>query len=265
MNAKEVKMSPKMAMDLLSRNDHNRPISKLYVAQLVETINRGDWRANAETIKVAKNGSLLDGQHRLQAIVNSGKTVPVLLAEGVDDDVFDTIDTGKRRSAADTLGVMGISEYAAKAAAVRLILILSEDNPTFRENYSNHQIREWVEAFGTDLEPFMPLARKTYGTQLVDKSTVVGLSYFMAQKTNMREIEQFWERVADGAGLAKGHPILALRKRLMEQRMAGKAKLPRQTVIALIIKAWNKTRKNNMLNPRAGLQWREDESFPRIV
>jgi len=69
-------VTPKMALRWLSCNPHNRRISEERVAKLCEKIRLGEWSPNPP-VEVFDTGRLWNGQHRLTAIVKTGKTVPL--------------------------------------------------------------------------------------------------------------------------------------------------------------------------------------------
>lgn len=96
-----VNVTPKMAEYWLSLNTENRKVRPGYVKALAEAMKRGEFVASHQPIAV--NGErLLDGQHRLLAVIASGaKAVPLTVAFEVDSSTFDVIDTGVRRSVAD--------------------------------------------------------------------------------------------------------------------------------------------------------------------
>src|ERR1700750_3512325 len=100
-------ISPDMAQEILAANGHNRNMRSPRVAQLAEVMRRGEWILNGETIKVATDGTLLDGQHRLQAVVDSGATIETLVMRGMSLETQDTVDTGRRRRLADILAIEG--------------------------------------------------------------------------------------------------------------------------------------------------------------
>jgi hypothetical protein len=83
-NFEQAIMTPIYAQRLLAGNIGNRPMNDTFVRDLVGRMCRGEWADNAETIKVGTDGLLKDGQHRLRAIVDSGCTVPMTVAFGVD-------------------------------------------------------------------------------------------------------------------------------------------------------------------------------------
>lgn len=67
----------------------------------------GRWRLNGETVKFSATGHLYDGQHRLNAVVQSGTTVPMVVIRGLGDDVMPTVDAGAKRSYSDALKLSG--------------------------------------------------------------------------------------------------------------------------------------------------------------
>ena len=90
---KIVSISPEYASQLLECNTHNRPLNINRAKKIADAILRGEWQLNGDAIRLSKSGVLLDGQHRLKAIDISGVQVQSILITGLDDDVFNTIDT----------------------------------------------------------------------------------------------------------------------------------------------------------------------------
>ncbi|WP_157509211.1 hypothetical protein [Luteipulveratus halotolerans] len=108
-------ITPERATELLANNPHNRPLVASRVAALVHALESGQWRLTHQGIALAADGALLDGQHRLTAIVRTGVTVELQVSR-MKDDVFDVIDTGRARGArrpASAAGVPGPQRSAA--------------------------------------------------------------------------------------------------------------------------------------------------------
>lgn len=101
--ARVVTMSPSRAADLLTRNTINRPPREAWVAYLAERIAANEWHLTQDAIAVDVEGNLANGQHRLSAIVRAGKSVSVLLMEGLPVDTMAVIDRGIVRTQADNL------------------------------------------------------------------------------------------------------------------------------------------------------------------
>lgn len=81
-------ITPKMAEEYLKSNSANyRNLSTAKVNSYADDMKSGNWQENGEGIVFAENGLLKDGQHRLNAIIKSGVTVPMLVVRGIANDV----------------------------------------------------------------------------------------------------------------------------------------------------------------------------------
>lgn len=96
-------IGPEAARRMLERNEGNRPIRRHMFARYAATMAAGNWRTSPEPIVIGKSGRLLNGQHRLSAVITSGAEVPFMVVSGVDDAAFEVIDRGGPRSLADAL------------------------------------------------------------------------------------------------------------------------------------------------------------------
>lgn len=120
--SKVERVTPEIASQWLKGNTLNRPLRLGYVVKLAEQMKAGAWRV-AQPISFNGDGTLLDGQHRLSAIVRSGTTVEMLVVRGLAHDVFDVLDQGVARSAADLFSLRG-GKNVAKACAIAASIIL---------------------------------------------------------------------------------------------------------------------------------------------
>ena len=120
-------ITPEGAKDLLTRNEDNRRLRKWWVAALANKIRRGEWIATHQGIALAKSGRLLDGQHRLAAIAESGQAVEILLVTGISDEAFKVIDSGVKRSIGD---LTGLKQKEAEVARVAAVLATGEPAPS---------------------------------------------------------------------------------------------------------------------------------------
>jgi hypothetical protein len=97
-------ITPETAEDMLKRLDSNRRLITTHVTFLAEEIRENRWRVNGDTIRFS-NRRLLDGQHRLHAVIQADKPIWALIVEEIPDESFDTIDTGRTRGAGDILSL----------------------------------------------------------------------------------------------------------------------------------------------------------------
>lgn len=101
-------VTPQLAEDWLTHcNTHNRKLIDAHVDYLAAEMKAGRWRLTHQGIAFSVNRVLLDGQHRLWAIVMSEQTVPLRIFVNEPPEAMDVLDTGKRRSNDQILSLAG--------------------------------------------------------------------------------------------------------------------------------------------------------------
>lgn len=93
-------ITPDIAANWLEhRNlERNRKYSRLIEAKYASEIRAGLWKTSPQGVSFDWDGFLLDGQHRLGAIVKTGTTVDLFVSVGWDPDCFVVLDTGHKRN-----------------------------------------------------------------------------------------------------------------------------------------------------------------------
>lgn len=116
-----VMMTSTMAEMLLALNTHNRKISKAIVSKYAAEILAGEWRASAAGVGISDSGVLIDGQHRLAAVVQSGQTVPMLVVWNLPLGSQEKMDRHFRRSILQVLNLAGIDATAKQVQVATLM------------------------------------------------------------------------------------------------------------------------------------------------
>lgn len=105
-------ITPAMAARWLKNNFRNRPVSDETVTAYARDMLNGVWMPTHQGIAFNDRDELIDGQHRLRAIVKSGKTIRMLVTFGLaskiagsDMTTMDCVDRGRTRSVADQLKI----------------------------------------------------------------------------------------------------------------------------------------------------------------
>jgi hypothetical protein len=252
-------ITPEYASSLLVRNVGNRALSRSHVESLAKEMRAGRWKVNGDTICV--NGSrLIDGQHRLQAVVESGVTIQSLVVTDLPSDVFDTKDVGKRRSPGDTLSVLGVPNAARLAAALALVDAYCTGRGDVRVHYTNTEVEGLMHKYP---DVMASIQSTVNGKSLLQPSVLDACHYLFSQK-DKGLADEFVVKVLKGTGLTEGSAWYVLRERLVANSLS-KAKLSRPYLMALCIKAWNCERSGKTVRC---LRWREKgdavEPYPVI-
>lgn len=154
-------VSPETALIYLQSNSPlQRKISRVKVEDYKGDMNAGLWALNGQTISFDWDGHLVDGQHRLTAIVETGKTVEMIVVRNLDPAVFETIDQGRARSLSTVLQTNGevssvarsLSSYAAKGS---LAAVLSQGG-----KLTAPRVSEWFAANRAEVEEIAHMTRR---------------------------------------------------------------------------------------------------------
>lgn len=101
-------ITPEIAKNILDRGNYdNRNVRKSHVQNLASRILRGEWKLTPQGIILHTSGRLLDGQHRLLAVIQAETPVTTTVFTVSDESVFKTLDQGAKRSMSDISGVDG--------------------------------------------------------------------------------------------------------------------------------------------------------------
>jgi hypothetical protein len=253
-------ITPKKAMEWLKRNVHNRPIRKGYAERIAKDIADGRFTLNGETIKFNGNGDLIDGQHRLNAIIIAGKPVESYVIRGVPHEAFDTIDTGTPREIKDVFARLGKANYSHLSTAIRIVWALKNGQRSdgLSTAIRNTQAVELLTEY-PGLESSVSFVQALEIRKLRSIGQAGALHCLMAIKDEAKA-NQFWTDVCTGIGLTKGMPAYLLREKLINNR-ASTAKLRRFDIMHLCVKAWVHFTSGKLMKV---LLVRENEEFPEI-
>jgi hypothetical protein len=105
MNPQVQTITPEMAKVYLKKNTDNRNKRGWWVSGLAGMIKRGEWIPTHQGVAFSKSGNLIDGQHRLEAIVEANMPVEMIVTTGVRDDAYKVLDNGIKRTLADLTGI----------------------------------------------------------------------------------------------------------------------------------------------------------------
>jgi hypothetical protein len=255
-----IKVTPELATQWLNQcNTHNRALANGIVKEYAAQMAAGRWRLNGESIIFTKDKKrLLDGQHRLWACIEADTPFVTVVAEGVPEETFPTIDTGKKRSPKDVLDIDGLEsgDNRALGAAATAIIRYQSGSVAGNQVIPKYAILEFARA-NPELTDWIKRAKANKGWTTAYASPLAAVMYLASHKYP-HKTEEFVEQFTTGENLTIKSPALALRNRLGTEK-----RLQTPTKLALIIGAWNAFATNREL---AKVQLpKKDSPFPKIV
>lgn len=240
MNVKLTRVTPEMASVMLCRNGANRRINERHVAFLSNQMKNGEWSLNGQTIVVDREGNLLDGQHRLSAVVRSGEAIEMLLCSGANPEVMPTIDTGRSRSAADVLKMNGFKHYNLLAASTKILYNLDQDLIRTRPVLSNLDILNTAPQIDNiiGIDWLGAHSERLRRSTTMSASCIMAALYLLAVKYGKGNVEEFIIKVNDG-GDYEGSPTHVMATVFSRRRVKGGV-MNRLYPFVLIILAFEK-------------------------
>jgi hypothetical protein len=259
-----ITINPTVAQLFLEKNSHNRPISSNSVQRYAAEMLGGRWKITGEPIQFSASGRLLDGQHRLLAVIQSGCSITCLVVRGIEDDAFSAIGQGIKRKPSDLLGLLGEKHTLTLAAALNILWklrrgVTSTDRyaiPTtlVEEEFKRHP----------GLSQDVDYVRGCSSAIKLASGAWLSALYLIGSKTNQELAEKFLSSLGDGIGLEAGDPVLLYRSRILAQT-SSKMRLHDTEKAAILVKAFNA----HMTGKTIGqLRWTREgsaaENFPKV-
>lgn len=224
---------------MLSKNGINRAKRERLIERYRASMDDGTFRGlNGESISIGTDGSLLNGQHRLEAVVRHGKPVEMLVVRGVDVSTFSTIDTGGGRAASDVLSILGHQYTKVQAAAIGML----------------HQYRNGAAGSRTAVAAERIELLSYQYPEVADSAAFVGnirprprgvgqsvavVAHVLFKELDHAVADRFIVDVFLGADLSRGDPVLAIRSRFIEHSSMWSSQFGRWSALSLYIRAWN--------------------------
>lgn len=245
--AEVITISPKDATEWLRCNRSNRPIRKKHIEFLANEINSGNWQVNGQPIVIADDEQVLDGQHRLFAIIEAGKAIQSLVVYGITPAAFRTIDTGAVRTGADALFLhfqgIGSNTIKAVATATQWCHRLEQGSVFHNEKFSNSDVIEYVKAHPSLIQCAETLQSYPKDTRPLSIGCGTAL-YEMFARKHEKNASNFMKRFYTGEDLLRSDAEYVLRNAFIRdaQRIS---KYPSGIRVRMVIKGWNWLRRGN--------------------
>lgn len=242
--AEPVLITPGLANVLLQKNDCNRPLNTDAVAQYARDMINGRWAYNMETIIIAKDGSLNNGQHRLHAIIAANMPQKFLMAFGAERETRTTVDQGKGRTAGHYLSMVGVKNANVCAALTSLVKSYEDSGRTIK-NISRHTHAEITSRVLAD-ELVHEAAKFSMSVQSYAKGLVsvsrIGAAYYIFADICPADARDFLTQVCVGENIKRGDPAFAVRHALtqLENRSVNNQ-------MELLFHGWNAMRQGRKL------------------
>lgn len=235
--AEILEITPNMAAAWLDQNETNRPTNWGYVSQLARDIRADRFVCTHQGIAFDTNGRLIDGQHRLWAILEADMPVRMRVFFNEPPENLMYIDGNHPRRAADritlsrTLGTVRTSELATLRAVVGGIALVRKRYTVYEEMELLQKHRPAIHFAHEHLSMARPAGIANSMTR-----AVVARAWYCVQES--RALSRFCEVLRTGVTVSEmDRVVVLLRDQLIELRKRAATKAVRQRQYALTSRA----------------------------
>jgi hypothetical protein len=212
-----VMVTPEMAAHLLKNMVRNRVVRESRVIKIALDIEAGKWHMTGSAVAFNADGQLIDGQHRLRAVVLAATPVPMLFAHNLSNEALAVIDTGAPRAMGDIYTMVdGVGDGKKFATMLGIVHGLDRGHMTTGQSKAALDATRARHQDGTD---YVMTLLKRGGPRLIHIGSVHGALAF-AYPTKPEAISEFAEKLWVGANLAPNDPAFVLRGYLLNRPTA---------------------------------------------
>ena len=241
-------ITPEIAKTYLTRNVNNRKPSNKTVSIYAREMKMGKWQLTHQGLAFDENGDLLDGQHRLWAVVEADVPVQMVVSRNMSRSTFMFVDNGRRRQAHQLLPG-DITHRSSVASAARYLLVIEGSagvgskintiaDSVYWTNAPTHEILECVERW-PELEQAAQIASTVYSNSHITKAPHTAVIAQIMRTSHLDRLDEWVRGLEYGAGLQIGDPRLALRDKFLRSSSSRDHSISKTNTYALIVKAWN--------------------------
>lgn len=211
---KMTEITPEMARKFLNHNHSNRNLRQRAVDEYKRAMDKGFWRITGDGISLDAEGKLLDGQHRLQAIIEHGKPVIMAVIRGVEAGAQQYMDSGKTRRISDNLKMFDGEKNSNLLVTISKAITLF-DTGIF-DSLLIDEVRKLLKINRAQFDWLPTVMNKD-----LPRSGFFYAPFLWLHKNGYEdEVSMFLDEMTTLEGLTRGSPVIALTKAL--ERNSGK-------------------------------------------
>lgn len=211
MKIKKMHIDPILAKHILGFHDgKNRSTSNGTVNSYARDMKNRKWELSSATIAFDTDGDLMDGKHRILAVLQSNTAIDVIAVLGLKRNrIMETIDRGRPRTVAGALQAVDGEKHANVVAAIanRIAYLVEGDTVRLTTGLARYIIKLYREEINSILENMIIVRYLTL--------TPVLAAFVIGAKVDMEKTIEFENKYFLGEGLVRDEPAYKLRNHLL--------------------------------------------------
>lgn len=216
-------ITPETARKMLVKNlPYNRKVSKTTVELYARDMIEGRWSEDSPfPIIISSKGYLMDGQHRLLAVIQAGIPITFYVARNVSEETFEYIDNGKKREAWQ---FMDGTQVKNRQAMAKFLCSLDMGNSYFQairgtKTITRQELLDYEESHRSEIVEAVNAGLRVREAVGVGSNLAYGAAVAVCHRLGISEMENY-----NAARLAGSENFLLLVKTVTRAYLSAKAK-----------------------------------------
>lgn len=218
-----VEVTPDLAREWLENSRRNRKLSQRRIDLYASAMQRGDWLPNDQGISFNEQGQLMNGQHRLNAVIKANLPIPMLVVSNIPDRSQLVMDQNLKRTPHDQVALREGWEVTPMHIAVAKCMITSVGGPAIKQREIIRADLQLMDRYYVKHHKAVEFAVAQFNWRATIKGVTiapviapVARAYY---STEPHKLARFSEVVATGMADSSGDaPAIVLRNWLLAQR-----------------------------------------------
>lgn len=189
-------VTPELAAKWLERNTRNRDLRQSVVERYAADMRAGRWMVTGDAIAFDRNGVVINGQHRLWAVLEAGITVRMIAVFDLEPETVSVLDDHLKRNLRDVARIANPSaditaKHASIARAMQFasIWMTSADSRAAIARLSRQQQLDFMSAHGAAIHFAIADCFRSTSKRGLTTATVlapVARAYYTASKDRLK-------------------------------------------------------------------------------
>lgn len=239
-----VTITPAMAQKWLAEDAENparrnRGVSGNTISAYARDMLHKRWKMSNDAICFDIHGTLLNGQHRLQACCLAGVPFKSLVLRGLSSEAQEAMDQGRPRRMPDILHLRGYKSTVALAGAARKLINLKEPTTMRGARVTSAEVLDVIDRHPKLVESVHFALGGTLRPRGIPTSLVIALHYVGKHLLNEpKKADAFLEVFRTGIPAYAGDPAHKLREKVLSRLRIHTIMTP-TSMFYSGVRAWN--------------------------
>lgn len=220
--SKELKISIETITPLIAENwlrlnfDRNRNYRRALAEQYAADIVQGKWRLSDQSITFDIEAHLVNGRHRLEAVLLADKPIISLVIRNLPLESVMVLDGGLKRTTDDAFRIAGLDAPRGCGSTIRRMIL--GGRTSIGRRITDHEVKEYLDVYDTSVRfAHRTLPSGRFAT-VVNRAVVARAAI---KKMPHTELEKFAEALTTGMMVPGQEAAILLRNYILEKEELG--------------------------------------------